>query len=248
MSLFPETKIFLILDWQMSSNNYKPTFSDEYARKLRQWQDNVYQESKGRRTQHAEFLGLRLNIPPTVHPINPMSDLLGGSVLKEVKKKDKVLDMGTGSGVNALLAASITNSVLAVDINPEAIKAAIQNAKVNGVDSRISFRTSDVFSQVKETFDLIIFDPPFRWFRPRDIYEVSTTDEGYKASTAFFAEADNHLNTNGRILICFGTSGDLDYLNQLIHKHKFTSEVIAHRSLKKEGIEVDYYTFRLTKL
>ncbi len=161
-------------------SNYKPTVSEEYADKLRQWQNNVYQDLRQQSTQQIDFLGLKLTVPPKVHPVNPMSDLLGNSVLKEVKGTDSVLDMGTGCGVNAILAASKTDKVVAVDINPEAVKAAEENARANGKE-KIEFRISDVFSGIKESFDLIIFDPPFRWFAPRDIYEIGTTDEGYRS-------------------------------------------------------------------
>jgi release factor glutamine methyltransferase len=227
-------------------NKFKPTVSDEYAEKLQQWQDNVYRGLKQQSTQVIDFLGLALTIPPKVHPVNPMSDLLGNSVLREVKETDIVLDMGTGCGVNAILAASKSNKVIAVDINPEAIKTAEENAQQNGA-GKILFRISDVFSEIKENFDLIIFDPPFRWFTPRDVYEISTTDEGYKSLRTFFSEVNDHLNPDGRILLCFGSSGDLGYLYQLIEKHRFEKEVIAQRNLEKEGIRMDYFTFRLTR-
>ncbi len=55
-----------------------------------------------------------------------------------------------------------------------------------------------------------------------------------------------HLNPGGRILLCFGSSGDLNYLYQLIEKHRFERKIIAQRSLEKEGIKVDYFTFRLS--
>ena len=229
-----------------NKNSYKPTFSEDYEKKLRQWQDNVYKESKTRETQHIQFLDRLFTIPPRVHPINPMSDLLGNAVLQEVKEGDRVLDMGTGSGVNAILAASKSREVIAVDINPEAIKCAKKNAKMNKVDSVVSFKVSDVFTNVKGKFDLIIFDPPFRWFHPRDIYEVATTDQHYQTLRTFFFEVEKYLNKSGRILLCFGSSGDITYLKRLIRKCHFHRKIIAKRSLEKEGINVYYYSFRLT--
>ncbi|WP_220449879.1 hypothetical protein [Nonomuraea longispora] len=42
---------------------------------------------------------------------------------------------------------------------------------------RVEIRHSDVFSDVDGLFDLIVFDPPFRWFAARDLFEAATTDE-----------------------------------------------------------------------
>jgi release factor glutamine methyltransferase len=55
--------------------------------------------------------------------------------------------MGTGSGVNAIL-ASRSWGVVAVDINPYALASAQDNAARNGVADRIKVRHSDVFSNV----------------------------------------------------------------------------------------------------
>jgi release factor glutamine methyltransferase len=85
--------------------------------------------------------------------------------------------MGTGCGVNAILAASKSSDVMGVDVNPSAIASATANAAHNGVADRTTFLMSDVFDAVQGTFDLVIFDPPFRWFRPRDLLEASIADE-----------------------------------------------------------------------
>ena len=79
---------------------------------------------------------------------------------------DTVLDMGTGSGVNAILAAKRGARVVAVDINPHVLEAARDNARRNNVAGLVEVRYSDVFSAVEEQFDLIIFDPPYRWLWP----------------------------------------------------------------------------------
>ena len=179
-------------------------------------------------------------------PVTAMSHLLGEAVLAEAKAGERVLDMGTGSGVNAVLAASKGANVLAVDINPHALGAALANAQRNGVTDRVEVKYSDVFSDVEGTFDLVVFDPPFRWFRPRDLLEAATTDEGYRAMTTFFRELRSHLTPGGRALIFFGTSGDLGYLQQLVADCGFASEVVAQEELTRNGWRVEYFTFRLT--
>ena len=64
--------------------------------------------------------------------------------------------MGTGSGVNAMLAARSAHEVVAVDLNPSAVAAARANADRNGVADRVDVRLSDVFESVDGRFDLII--------------------------------------------------------------------------------------------
>src|SRR5918998_4073070 len=229
---------------------YVPTVSEEYAERIRRWHENAYRMAKAEADsgegQTFDYLGRTIVVPPQVQPIMGMSHLLGEAVLKEVRESDRVLDMGTGSGVNAILAASKAAEVVAVDINPVALEAAHNNAVHNGVADRIAIRRSDVFSNVAGEFDLIIFDPPFRWFAPRDLLEAATTDENYRAMTTFFREARRHLGLNGRMLIFFGSSGDLAYLNRLIDGGGFAAEVVAEKLLVQDDWRIEYYTYRLT--
>ena len=78
------------------------------------------------------------------------SYLLQKLVKLETKTTDKVLDMGTGSGIQAKTAYEITKDVTAVDINPECLN--INNIKTI---------QSDLFNNIQESYDLIIFNPPY---------------------------------------------------------------------------------------
>ncbi|MBA8824918.1 release factor glutamine methyltransferase [Saccharopolyspora lacisalsi] len=229
-------------------DEYTPTISAEQAERVRQWHENAHAAAKagGSSNRTVSYLGTTLVVPPEVQPINPVSHLLGKAVLAEVDETDRVLDMGTGSGVNAILAASVAREVVAVDVNPRAVEAAGENVERNGVSNRVTVRHSDVFSAVTGGFDLIVLDPPFRWFAPRDLLEVATADENYRALTTFFRNARRYLTDQGRMLIFFGTSGDLGYLTRLFEQESFDSEVVAHEALDKDGWRVDYYTYLLT--
>jgi release factor glutamine methyltransferase len=227
---------------------YRPTFSTEYAQRVRAWHESAYQTGlaeAGTQGQTFVYLGRTFVVPPQVMPITAVSHLLGHAVLAEVRPDDRVLDLGTGSGVNAILAAATARQVLAVDINPHALAAAAENARRNGVADRIEIRHSDVFRAVDGDFDLIIFDPPFRWFAPRDVFELASTDQDYRALTEFFGQAAAHLAPGGRMLIFFGTSGDLEYLHRLADEHGFDRQTVAHEGLVKDGWQVDYYTYRM---
>ncbi len=191
------------------------------------------------------YLGLELAIPQNV--FLPASGGAFDSVVQgEVRDGDAVLDMGTGSGISAILAAKRTSNVLAVDINPLAVAAARQNAILNGVDGRIRFAVSDVFDAVEGTFDLILFNPPFRWFKARDLLELSTADENYRTLTRFMREVRRYLRPGGRILMNFGSSGDVAYLDQLIATGKFNQEILASNEVETEALRVTYNVFRLS--
>lgn len=230
------------------SSGYVPKASGEHVIRIKRWHDRAYREghASGESAVAFDYLGFSIVVPAEVMPITPTSHLLGEAVLAEARRGEQVLDMGTGSGVNAVLAASRGADVVAVDVNPLAIEAARVNAQVNGVADKVEVRHSDVFSDVAGTFDLIVFDPPFRWFRPRDLLETAMTDEGYQAMTRFFRQARSHLSPGGRMLIFFGTSGDLGYLQQLLAEEHFDAEVVASEKLAKDGWTVDYFTFRVT--
>jgi release factor glutamine methyltransferase len=219
--------------------------SAERAAKLAQWHDDASREihALGRHEMH--YLGLDLVIPEHVFPPAPVSQLLGRAVLGDVRDDDRVLDMGTGCGVNAILAASRSGEVIGVDVNPHAVAAASNNAARNGVSTRTRFTESDLFDNVEGTFDLIVFDPPFRWFAPRDLLERAFADENYESLTRFIREVPDRLRSGGRVLLFFGTSGDMDYLHHLIDESPLVAETVASRDLDKDGLVVTYCTLRL---
>jgi len=122
-----------------TNSGYQPTVSTEYAETLRRWHESAYEGLKQATGTRVTYLGLDLLVPEHVFAPAPMSELLGKAVLDEVKPTDRVLDMGTGTGVNAILAASRAVDVLGVDINPHAALAAKVNAETNGVSDRTTF-------------------------------------------------------------------------------------------------------------
>jgi Methyltransferase small domain len=73
----------------------------------------------------------------------------------------KALDLGTGAGIHALLAASHADEVIATDTSKRALNFAAMNARLNGIDN-VSFAEGSFFEPVAgEKFDLIVTNPPF---------------------------------------------------------------------------------------
>lgn len=113
----------------------------------------------------------------------------------------KVLDMGTGSGIQALTALEKTKDVSAVDIDPLAINL-LKKKEVNA-------KVSDLFSNVKGKFDLIIFNPPYLPADKREDADSarSTTGgkKGYELIEKFLKRAKRFLKKDGKILIVFSS-------------------------------------------
>jgi len=154
--------------------------------------------------------------------------------------------MGCGAGANALLAARTAGDVVAVDINPLAVEATAANAARNGLQRRVRCSVSDMFDDVDGDFDLIVIDPPFRWFAPRDVLERAITDDTYDALRRFFAGVRDHLRADGQVLLFFGSSGDVVYLDELMTTSSLSHEVVAERELHVRGEDTRYFVTRLT--
>ena len=75
-------------------------------------------------------------------------------------KVDSALDLGTGSGIQALVTASGAQRVEGFDINPRALDFAAFSARLNG--SKATFQQSDLYSAAAgKTYDLIVSNPPW---------------------------------------------------------------------------------------
>ena len=74
---------------------------------------------------------------------------------------ERALDMGTGCGIQAMLAASHAGRVIGTDVNERALAFAELNAALNGIEN-VEFRPGSFFEPVEgETFGLVVSNPPY---------------------------------------------------------------------------------------
>lgn len=130
-----------------------------------------------------------------------------------------VLDMGTGSGIQAITAAKKkeVESVVAADINSQALEFAAAAAVKEGVAGKIKFVKSDLFSNVKGTFDTIIFNPPYL---PQDKGIVDEAiyggKKGYETLQRFISSCCDYLKDYGIILIIFSSRTNKQKVDEAI--------------------------------
>jgi HemK-related putative methylase len=158
-----------------------------------------------------------------------------------VEPGETVLDLGTGSGICAIAAARRSPQVVAVDINPEAVRCARVNALLNRVEARVEVREGDLFASVgDERFDVVLFNPPFYLGTPANMQ-----DHAWRSNdvvTRFAAQLSDHLTAGGSALVILSTDGETDRFLTEIEAQHFSIEPVARRDLINEIFTI----YRLT--
>ena len=119
-----------------------------------------------------EFYGLPLRVTPAVLIPRPETELLVEAVAARLPPRNgeperplRIADVGTGSGAIALALAHLLPraSVTALDLSPEALALARQNAAALGLGARIRFVASDLLDAVvtEPAFAAIVSNPPY---------------------------------------------------------------------------------------
>ena len=153
---------------------------------LHTYNDNVADVVKDEGTEvlygqdyfYEELLGLKFKITPFSFF---QTNSLGAEVLYEKVRdyvgdtKDKVIfDLYSGTGTIAQMMAAIAKKVVGVEIVAEAVEAAKENAKLNGLNN-CEFWAGDVLKvidELKEVPDLIVLDPPRDGIHPKALDKI----------------------------------------------------------------------------
>ncbi|CAB49354.1 HemK2/MTQ2 family protein methyltransferase [Pyrococcus abyssi] len=176
------------------------------------------------------YNGLRIEVEESVYEPAEDTFLLAEALLEEVREDDIVLDVGTGSGILALLAAKKAKFVVGLDINEKAIDLAWRNAQLNGIKN-VVFVVSDLFRNLRGKFTLILFNPPYL---PGDDVkdEIDLALIGGKTGSEvilkFLSDVEDYLLPGGRILIVYSS------LTGLNVREAFEEKGFSTRIVKKE--------------
>jgi methylase of polypeptide subunit release factors len=127
--------------------------------------------------------------------VAPSSALLGNLTIRH--PIDRALDVGTGGGIQAVLAARHAERVIATDVNERALAFTAFNAALNGFDN-VELRQGDFFEPVAgERFDLVVSNPPFVVSPEAALTYRDAGLRGDAVSELIVREAAAHLEEGG---------------------------------------------------
>jgi release factor glutamine methyltransferase len=155
-----------------------------------------------------------------------------------VQEGETTLDMGTGCGILAILAAKKASAVVAADVNPYAVRCARENAKLNNVQNKIYYVQGDLFTPLNESFkfDTVLFNAPYL---PAEENEADSWigrawaggATGRRVIDRFITKAPNHLNQTGRVLLMQSTLANLGETLHRFADYGMSARVVAERAL-----------------
>ncbi len=150
----------------------------------------------------------------------------------------RVLDMGTGSGIQALTAVENPNvkEVVAIDLDKEAIQMLREKTSKQRI-RKIKVLQSNLFENVEGQFSTIFFNPPYlpqdqkvdgQEIEDKAIYGGK---KGWEVSERFFADASRYLFPDGKIIFLFSSLTDRKKIDEIIVDNLFSFREISRKKL-----------------
>ncbi|MFQ5737468.1 MAG: methyltransferase [Acidobacteriota bacterium] len=148
-----------------------------------------------------------------------------------------VLDMGTGTGAASMVAALHCDRIVAVDLNPAAVRCARINALLNRVEDRVEVREGNLFGPVgEEKFDVVLFNPPYLAGCPSDALDQALRSDDI--GSRFASQLEHHLETDGHALVVLSSVGERASFLSEFRSHNLAAKVVAERDLGSEVLEL----------
>lgn len=171
------------------------------------------------KTARHEIKGLIIDVHPGVFP--PASPFSSSArvlydILVDLEGKT-VLDVGTGSGVQALIAAKQGAALVhATDIYYPAVLCAMANVQQNKLDHIVRVHQGHLFEPLlKQTYDVIIANLPILEGDFKDLRWHALFDPEFAYHREFLAQAHHYLADGGKVLFTHANLAGLRAFGEL---------------------------------
>ena len=156
-------------------------------------------------------------------------------------RRQKFLEVGSGSGIISIFAAKNGAEVTAIDINSKAVKNTRENSEKNAV--KISILESDLFSNVPPaSFDWIVINPPYYPIDPKSEAEYAwNCGEDHQYFKSLFAGLGKFITNKTNILIVLSDVCDLQTIFSIGSEHGFSFKKISERKVWADGQNYLYW-------
>ncbi|ASJ03869.1 HemK2/MTQ2 family protein methyltransferase [Thermococcus barossii] len=181
------------------------------------------------------YYGIKLKLHPQVY--EPAEDTFLLAENLAVREGDLALDVGTGTGLIALLMARKAMFVLGVDINPLAVEFARENARINGIKN-VEFRLSNLFESVEGKFDVVTFNAPYLPGEPEEPIDLALVggETGREVLDRFIGEVPAYLKPCGTVQIVQSSITGIEETLRNLEKVGLMGEIAARRHVFFEEI------------
>lgn len=156
-----------------------------------------------------EFYGLNFRVNCSVLIPRQETEILVEKALEYITncKPDnpKILEIGTGSGcISAAIAANTVCEIDAVDVSPEAVNLAAENASNKELKGKIIFSVKDLFNDINsfEGYDIVVSNPPY--IAASDVPGLDEEVNGYEPVIAL-SDNDDGLSFYRKIFQLFNS-------------------------------------------
>jgi release factor glutamine methyltransferase len=211
------------------------------------------------------YLGLghlfSLTDNPNVFRVSAAGLALGCHLLKALQDDElcgSILDLGTGSGIQALLMRGMgATRIVATDISERAVTTAQANEIRNFGDTIVSYRAGNLFEALQtradDRFDLIVFNPP-GWRSPSETLksklhhsanglDLNAMFYGDGVLVEFLAQLPNRLASGGRAIVGLNSLvGIADVLKRGNERLEGDGQKLKFKLLERVEIPLLFYT------
>ncbi len=241
-SQLPLSDVYYILREVTGLNKSQVLYHKAQKLSDEQWQEftrTVALRKEGKPLQYifgrCYFYDREFDLNQSVLIPRPETELLVEKIIQDNRSKQglKILDIGTGSGCIAIILALHLNCHTVDAVDAHTLQVARTNAARH--DAKVTFTTSDIYSRVKEKYDIIVSNPPYIGLDEYQHLESQVKD--YEPKTALLAEDNGtyfykkiltdlnlHLSSKGSLYLEIGAL-QAPFITDLAQKLNFSCQI-----------------------